>query len=120
MEGELSSREELLSREPVRRGSSHFCRNGFKSRFAKRVEDALVRKAASVTVAFEDIGDIGMWARAGEGGDETEGRVGCARAEDGSETLAVGSFFGVTMLSPKRREEGDVWQSWSLGWETPL
>jgi hypothetical protein len=121
MEGEVSSREELLSREPVRRGSSLFGRNGFKSRFAKRVEDALVRQAASVTVAFEDMGDIVMWARAGEGGDETQDRVGCARAEDGPETLTVGSFFGVTMLSPKRREErGDVWQLRSLGWEMPL
>jgi hypothetical protein len=116
MEGEISSREELLSREPVRRGSLVLCWNGLKSRFAKRVEDALVRKAASVTVAFEDVGDIGMWPRAGEGGDETEDRVGCAYDEDGPETLTVGSFFGVTMLSPKRREEvGDVWESWSLG-----
>ena len=121
MEGEVSSREELLSREPVRRGSSVLLRNDFKSRFAKRVEDALVRKAASVTVAFDDVGDIAMWPRAGEGGDETEDRAGCAHNEDEPETLTVGIFFGVTMLSPKRREEeGDVWQSLSLGWEMPL
>ena len=121
MGGEVSSREELLSREPVLRESSVFCRNGFKSRFAKRVEDALVRRAASVTVAFEDVGDITMWGRAGEEGEETEDRVGCGGAEDGPETLAVGSFFGVTMLSPKRREqEGDVWQLRCLRWEMPL
>jgi len=77
MEGEVSSREELLSREPVQRGSLVFCRNDFKSRFANRAEDALVRKAASVTVAFE-VDDTVMWARAGEGGDETEDRAECA------------------------------------------
>jgi hypothetical protein len=121
MEGGVSSREELLSREPVRRGSSDFCRNGLKSRFAKYLEDALVRKAPSVTVAFEDVGDIAMWAREGEGGDETQGRAGYARDEDGPETLTVGSFFGVTTLSPKRREEeGDACGFWGLGWEMPL
>ena len=46
-----------------------------------------------------------MVARAGEEGDETDGGARCARDEDGPEALTVGSFFGVTMLSPKRREE---------------
>ena len=118
MEGEVSSREELLSREPVRCGSSFFCRSDFKSRFAKRVEDPLVRKATSVTVAVEDVDDKVMWARAGEEGDEKDDRMGGA---DAPETLKVGSFFGVTTVSPRRREEeGDVWQLWCLGWETPL
>ena len=48
----------------------------------------------------------------GEEGDETDGGARCARCArdgDGPEALTVGSFFGVTMLSPKRREEeGDV------------
>ena len=120
-EGDVSSREELLSREPVRLGASVFCRNDFKSRFAKREEDALVRKAASVTVAFEDVGAIAMLARAGEAGDEIQDRVGCGRSKDEPVASIVESFFGVTMLSPKRREEdGDVWQLGSLVWEMPL
>ncbi len=37
------------------------------------------------------------------------GGARCVCDEDGPEALTVGSFFGVTMLSPKRRkEEGDV------------
>ena len=79
-----------------------------------------MRKAASVTVAFEDVDDKVMRARAGEGGDEKDDRVRCGRDADEPGTLRVGTFFGVTTLSPNRREEeGDVWQS-VLGWEMPL
>lgn len=104
-EGEVSSREELLSRELVRCGSSVFCPNGLKRRFAKRAEDALVREAVSVTVVAEGVSVIR--ARLGEGGDDTEPRLVCTRVEDEPEVVLFGIFLGDTILSPKSRE-GDV------------
>jgi hypothetical protein len=103
MEEGVSSREELLSRELVRCGSPLFCPNGLKSRFAKRLEDAFVREAVSVTVAVEVTGGTVRLARLGEGGDDTQARVVCTYAEDGPEALVMGSFFGDTILSSSRR-----------------
>ena len=88
-----------------------------KSRFAKRVEDALVRQAVSVTVTVEEV--RGTLERLGEGGDDAECQVVCTRLEYGPDAAGVGSFLGDTILSPKRRE-GDVRKLWRLGWGMPV
>lgn len=68
-----------------------------------------MREAVSVTVTVEVIGDTVWWARLGEGGDDTQARVVCTRAEDAPEALVMGSFLGDTILSSRRRgEEADV------------